>query len=327
MSLFGGLRVRIDPWDVNYGTELPLELSEEAVAEEVRLDVELHPDDWTALPPRSGTRPGKLIFIDGVRRIEVRLIIRDGDAICYGAFGSFAVGSVSVKEGTATFGELRTSHVAAIGSGRSLIAPIVVSDGLTYDPFASDSAEPDAPLRVIQDRMRKAEEDLGRELADEDDALVVADGPLTFETAVRGGAVGYIKRLFKLYLPDRMLPLLSSLPVGHRSPLFALRSSRRFARYAWFLRLATPRAGDSELCGITRLEVSELIGSERARSLADATAAMLPRFVPGRGRDPRSPQNLLPIGALEAQLRRRLGDPRLIRRRIEALIAREDRHV
>ena len=67
------------------------------------------------------------------------------------------------------------------------------------------------------------------------------------------------------------------------------------------------------------------MGVEAARRLADATAALLPRFVPRRWRDPRSPQNLLPIGALEGSLRRHLGDARLIRRYVETLIAMEAR--
>jgi hypothetical protein len=58
-----------------------------------------------------------------------------------------------------------------------------------------------------------------------------------------------------------------------------------------------------------------------ARQLADETATRLPAFVPSRARDPRAPQNLLPIGALEQHLRHRLGDARLIRRKIAQLIA------
>ena len=60
--------------------------------------------------------------------------------------------------------------------------------------------------------------------------------------------------------------------------------------------------------------------------VADATASCLPRLAPSPGRDPRAPQNLLPIGALEGALRRRLGDARLVRRHIEALVAREIVH-
>jgi hypothetical protein len=87
--------------------------------------------------------------------------------------------------------------------------------------------------------------------------------------------------------------------------------------------LAPPQLGDSELAGIVRLEVSEAVGLDVAKRLADASAAVLPRFVPKRWRDPRSPQNLLPIGALETSLRRHMGDSRLIRRHIETLIASE----
>jgi len=120
--------------------------------------------------------------------------------------------------------------------------------------------------------------------------------------------------------------LLARLRAGERTPLFALRSSRRFVRFSWFVRLAPPELGDSELAGIARLEVAEAVGIEAARRLADASAAILPRFVPGRWRDPRSPQNLLPIGALERTLRRYMGDGRLLRRHIETLIATEARY-
>jgi hypothetical protein len=164
--------------------------------------------------------------------------------------------------------------------------------------------------------MRLAEERLARRLADLSDTLVVTDGPLGFGETVRGNAVGYVKRIFELYVERALLSVLASLPTGWRSPLFALTAPARFARYSWFLRLAAPHAGDSDLAGLVRLEVPASVGVDAARRLADATAAVLPRFAPGRGRDPRAPQNLLPIGALEAHLRREMGDPRLIRRHV-----------
>jgi hypothetical protein len=175
--------------------------------------------------------------------------------------------------------------------------------------------------------MRREEERLGRDLASIEGALVIADGPLTFEEASRAAVLGYIKRIFRLYLPRERLDLLAQLKAGERTPLFALRSSRRFVRFSWFVRLAPPERGDSELAGIARLEISETVGIDAARRLANASAAILPRFVPGRWRDPRSPQNLLPIGALEASLRRYMGDGRLVRRHIETLIAAEARGV
>jgi hypothetical protein len=321
MGLFGDLDIRLDPWDVDYGAELQLE-PDEVPAEDVALDVELPPGAWKPLTPPPIGVP-RLVFVDGVRRIEARLVVRHGDRVAHGAFGSFAVGSVLVADGGAACDEVRVDRVVATGSGEAIPTPVRVDPVLTYRPVSTAEPSPDGPLRKIQEEMRIAEERLARDLAAREPGLVVVDGPLTFGEPGGGAAVGYIKRLFRLYLPPENLALLASLPPGARTPLFGLRSTRRFARYSWFLRLARPQAADSDLAGIVRLEVSESVGQEGAQRLADATAGALPAFAPARARDPRAPQNLLPIGALEAQLRRRLGDARLARRRIESLIARE----
>jgi uncharacterized protein len=324
MGIFGGLRVQLDPWQVDYGTELPLDnFGESAPDEAVALDVELAAGEWRPVQPSGATLPSQLVFVDGVRRIEARLIIRRQTRLCHGAFGSHAVGAVAIANSTASHSEPRIGRLIVIGSGEALGNPVTVSDGLVYYPVSTLDTDPDAPLRTIQERMRLAEERLGRDLVGTEDTLVVADGPLTFEEATRGAVLGYVKRIFKLYLPSEHLDLLARLRAGERTPLFALRSSRRFVRFSWFLRLAPPQLGDSELAGIVRLEVSEVVGLDVAQRLADASAAVLPRFVPGRWRDPRSPQNLLPIGALEASLRRNMGDARLIRRHIQTLIASE----
>jgi hypothetical protein len=323
-SIFGDLEVRLDPWHADYGAEIALEAAEETTpAESLSLDVELAPDDWQAIAPVTDVGAPNLVFVDGVRRIEARLIVRSGGRLCYGAFGSYAVGSVTVANRAASYTALEVGRVVVIGTGESLIEPVTVAPALVYRPLSTVLTDPDGPLRAIQDEMRAAEEQLGRELSDTDGTLVVIDGPLTFEQRMRGGAVGYVKRLFKLYVPSEKLDLIAELKAGQRTPIFALRSSRRFARYSWFLRLVPPGPGDSRLSGIVRLEVAETVGAATARRLADATALMLPQFAPNRWSDPRSPQNLLPIGALEFQLRRHLGDVRLVRRHIETLIAQE----
>jgi uncharacterized protein len=261
-----------------------------------------------------------------VRRIEARVLARREGRVIHGAFGSFGVGCVEVSGGAAVCGEAEIHRVLALDSGVALPEAIEVGPALRYRSVGAAESDPDAPLRRIQDEMRLCEERRARALADQDGVLVVADGPLTFGGPLRGGAVGFIKRLFKLYLDAALLPVLAKLPPGGRTPLFALAGQQRFSRYSWFLRLAGLQPGDSDLAGIVRLEVSDSVGLEGARRLADATAILLPRFAPTRGRDPRAPQNLLPIGALEQHLRRRLGDPRVIRRRLSTLIATEAGH-
>jgi hypothetical protein len=211
-----------------------------------------------------------------------------------------------------------------LGSGQRLPQDVAVRPNLIYAARSAKEVEPDAPLRTIQANMRRAEFRLARRLTDLADTLVVTDGQLG--AGGKGNAVGLIKRISELYLPNCLLPVLTRLPAGTRTPLFAIRAkNQHFDRLAWFLRLAPVFPGESELHGLVRLEVAESVGAA-ARFLADLTAVVLPRFAPPRGRDPRSPQNLLPIGALEQQLRHALGDQRLVRRWIQALVAREATH-
>jgi hypothetical protein len=322
-TVFGDLQIRLDPWEADYGSEIPLEVVEEEGDQDVVLDIEVPAEAWRPIEAHGTEMPADLVFVDGVRRIEARLIVRRAEKVCHGGFGSFAVGAATIKDNAATAGEPIVGRVLAIGSGESVAELIPVAPALTYRPVSTTSREADGPLRAIHNEMRLAEERLARHAAQADGTLVVMDGPLSFEEATPGGAVGYIKRVIKLYVPADRFALLACLPPGARTPLFALRSTRRFARYSWFLRLAAPHRGDSELTGIVRLEVSEALGVDAARRLADATSIVLPRFASRRGRDPRAPQNLLPIGAMEFLLRRRLGDARLARRHIETLIARE----
>jgi hypothetical protein len=66
MSLFGELRVRLDPWQVDYGTELPFEDVEEGLAEAVDIAVELPVAEWRPVTPGETYGPARLVFVDGV---------------------------------------------------------------------------------------------------------------------------------------------------------------------------------------------------------------------------------------------------------------------
>lgn len=325
-SLFGLFQVRVDPWDVDYGSETPLSpLDDEPEKEDVVLDVEVPADRWAPQDPGPVSVPARLCFIDGVRRLETRLLVSHEGRFLHGGFGSFAVGCVEARPGRACFGEYDLGREVVLGSEARLPQDVAVRADLVYEAKSAKEVEPDAALRTIQADMRRAELRLARRLADQAGTLVVTDGPLGAEG--KGQAVGLIKRISELYLPGCLVPVLMRLPAGTRTPLFGIQGeSRRFARIAWFLRLASVLPGESELHGLVRLEVAAAAGREGARLLADLTAVLLPRFAPPRARDPRSPQNLLPIGALEQRLRHALGDPCLVRRWIETLVAREATH-
>lgn len=320
MSIFGGLDLRLDPWHVDYGTEVSLSgvPDDTSVSD---LSVEIEAAAWRPLVPSSqALLPARIVFIDGVRRIEARALARIGERLVHGAFGTFAVGSSVAEGGHARWGTERVERIIALSGGMSLPGVLDVWPGATYRPVSSAADDADAPLRRLQEEMRLAESTLGRESSAAGGTLVVADGPLRFNDQ-RGAAVGYVKRFFQRH--DVPLTALAALPPGARSPLFAI-TGQGFSRYSWFVRLAPRGPADFDLAGLARLEVSDAVGLAAARGLADGTALRLPAFAPTRTRDPRAPQNLLPIGALESRLRRLMGDPILARRRIETFLARPE---
>ncbi len=323
-SIFAGMSLRLLAWEAEYGPELPLDAP--ATDDVVDLAVEQPADAWRAITPPAHLRPPRTVFVDGVRRIDTRLLASRAGETFHGLFGSYAVGTARVMPGHAQLDAHVVARRVVLGSGKSLTRPVTLGPSLVFEPLSAEGTEPDAPLRALQTDMRKAEEGLAREATRAGDALVVVDGPLSFEGTPGDQVVGYVKRIHDIYLPSEKRPFLAALPAGARTPLFALTASKRFARYAWFLRLAPPRVGDADLVGLARLECVTSIGVDAARTLADATTALLPGLAPSRGRDPRSPQNLMPIGAIETSLRRWLGDARVIRSQLERAIVLEAMH-
>jgi len=137
----------------------------------------------------------------------------------------------------------------------------------------------------------------------------VIDGPLRGRTHL-DRAVGYIKTHHTTYLPDAQAAVVGSLKPGQRSPAFTMGTSWR--RHSWYLQL--DRAEGVPWSGVVRLECSADVPAESVTALADLTARVLPPLASTPHKDPRAPQNLVPIGGLERQLRHRLGDQHLLYR-------------
>jgi len=70
--------------------------------------------------------------------------------------------------------------------------------------------------------------------------------------------------------------------------------------------------------GVVRLECSADLPLPEVTRLGDLTARLLPPLASVPHKDPRAPQNLVPIGGLERQLRRRLGDQHVLYRALRA---------
>ena len=326
VGAFPGFDVRIDPWAVEYGSETPTEFQADEEAVELDPSVEQPAEAWAPVRPLFNGPIPELAVVDGVRRMEARLVVSTDGRTLHGALGAYGVGVVHCGDGHASFGEEVRGRLLIFGSGHMPPSAVAVSPGLVYEPRSVAEEDPDAPLRGLHREMRMVEEQFARRLADDARTLVLADGPLSIGDNTPGRVVGFVKRLFKLYLGPEHLPVLRALTCGTRTPVFLIRSAGRFARYSWFIRIASRLIVESDLTGLVRLEVSEGIGIAEAIRLADMTTSVIPRFVPSRSRDPRAPQNLVPIGALEQHLRRGLGDTRLIHRRLATLLAREISH-
>ena len=241
--VFGDYRVRIDPWEVDYGDQTPLESLNDRPTEQVDHEVEVPDDAWKAIvPPARGSLRDRVVFIDGVRRLDARVQVRQDEDLIFGGFGSHAVGAAIMRDSAAAFGEIRVFRSMVLGAGRCLPSPVKVRDDLVYRAKSTPRTEADGPLRHIQNAMRTAEAAMAADLCDAD-TLVIVDGPLSFVPERPEQAVGYIKRLHDLYLPSRFLPLLATLPAGSRTPLFAIRGDRSgFSRYSWFQRLSDHRS-------------------------------------------------------------------------------------
>lgn len=310
------IRLRLDPWPGDYDGALQIdELQEDQSAD---VDTTVEANSWTTIPPGDDCRPSKLAFIDGVRRIDARIVgEKPNGQIVYGMFGSIAVGTVLVDENKARIDRVVLRRYLVLGNNWSA-DPEAFQIGnalVTFEPYSAADSGPTGPMLALQNQMR-TEEALLAESIESTAARVFADGPLTYFSGLRQGTIGIIKRLYQPYIASSQFALLAQLQPGDRTPIFAILDGK-YDRYAWYLRLARGRALDYGAAGIVRLEVRTGIGIEEAIKSANMSAACLPAFASDPARDPRSPQNLLPVGALELELRRRLGDTLAIRRGIE----------
>lgn len=315
------IRLRLDPWPAEY--ESPFQIDEFQDDADVNVDTAAEGVEWRAMKPAGEKQPELICFVDGVRRVEARIILDDGSGrIIRGLFGSVAVGAVRVEESRASFYGINVRRYLVSGSGISLETEslVVGSSELIFEPYSVPDTSPQAPLLGLQNLMRNEEAEIAVRLSD-GSAFVLADGPLTYFTAFNLSTVGIIKRLFKPYLPAASFVLVQQLKIGERTPVFAI-TDTKYDRFSWYLRIGAPRVMDHEVAGVLRLEVRSGVGLARAVELADLSAGCLPAFAGDSFRDPRSPQNLLPVGSLEHELRHRLGDSMSIRRAIEEKLFR-----
>jgi hypothetical protein len=325
------MRFAVESWAPEFGASTEGDLG--TTSQEIDAGIEVPESAWAPRTPVTSTLPARILFVDGVRRVDARVWIDDARTAHPALCASIGAGAVCVEGGRASLLDARVVR-GVFAHGVDLEA-IETSCG-TYDACPVAGTTPEALVIALQDRMAALEAEVtvaagaGRDAAGADtamgidaagvgaaDTVVVVDGPLRGRGHV-AGAVGYVKTQHTNYLVAPCDAVIGRLAAGQRTPLFSIGGP--FPRMSWYLRLPGPVT--HALAGVVRCEVDHDDDVGRVAQLADQVSALLPRFASAPHKDPRAPQNLYPIAGLERALRRRLGDPALLERSLRVAAAR-----
>lgn len=293
--------VYVEGWGPSYGVSALLDDdadpdSQSTIVEDggnlsVHLGVSASPDSTIA-------------FVDGIRRTEGFLSFADpetGEPV-RGVAGAYGVGAAVFRPGQAgEYAHLMTKRLVVACAGHTVeVGP--VSGGWNWVSASTEGAGVEHGEALILEQMRHGEAMLARDLA-EAGVLTIIDGNLNYVRSIEGSFIGCVKTHRRSYLQAEDRARVARLGAGERTSLFTVREDC----YACYLRLSARGPHHAAWHGIVRIEVPQSIGKAAAIRLADLAAGTLPRFAGVEGRDPRAPQNLQPIGALERRLRQLLG--------------------
>ncbi len=318
-------RLYVDAWDPAYGASLegaggadgPVAPS----TAQVDPDVELPAAAWRPLDPDpAACCPDVVLLVDGVRRIDAGLWTAEDDGASYaGLAASYAAGVVrcDLRRGAAELAGARVKRglFTASPSAQDVVAGSVRYELHRVGGTGEASKLPaavQAPLTALEIEVSAAAREVGHDGAD----LLVVDGPLRNRRQLPR-TIGYVKTQHSQYLPAALNQVVTALRGGQRSPVFGLGTA--WGGWSWYLRL--PGTSGAPWAGVVRVECSPDLTAGQAVELAGLSQATLPRFASSAYKDPRAPQNLVPIAGLERRLRALLGDARLLHRALTAATA------
>jgi hypothetical protein len=313
----------VDAWDPSYGSSFEGSDGGEGPASassaQVDTDVEVPAAEWAPIDVSSAVRRPDVVFlVDGVRRNDAGLWTAEEDGTSYaGLAASYAAGVVrcDLARGAA---ELVGARVARGLFTASPSAADVQAGSVRYEVHrVSGTGEASKLPAAVQGPLTALEIDISSMAREGGADLLVVDGPLRNRRQLPR-TIGYVKTQQKQYLPAALTAVVTSLKPAQRTPVFHLGTV--WGGWSWYLRL--PGASGAPWSGIVRVECSPDLTPAEAVELADISAATLPRFASSAYKDPRAPQNLVPIAGLERRLRGLLGDARVLHRALTLATAR-----
>ncbi len=307
----GVVQLRYDEWEADFGGSLMADDERHPTAQ-VDAEAEVPQEEWRGIVPDATTNvPEVACFVDGVRRIEARVwMTYAGGNTELGICASYASGVVQCDRRA----EIARTVVRRAYFGRSGVPDIRTPHGIYA---ARPVAEPDTQtlVKAPQEEMRALEAGIAREHLKDSGAsasrICVLDGSLRGGDRTPG-VLGYIKTHHVHYLEDRLREIAGALKPGERTPVFLIQTG--WTRFSWYLHVG--KEVGFPWAGVVRCEAWTTGGVDAARSFADASAKLLPRYASEPHREARAPQNLYPIAGLEHQLRHRLGNLEVVKRNL-----------
>lgn len=339
------MRLRLDPWEAEYNTAYHAASIDDNNNPPID-NPDIEHSEWIRVKPEKTEKQldslshihKEIIFIDGSRRIEARGRLEDESGQSpFVALGTYAIGAVkccAFHSKAAEFIDIEKEvNIRSINRLLTVSSDGVYNDfkiegipnknigELNYEVSIAETNDSDSVVVELQNRMLAREADLAQELQKKyPDALIVRDG-LRRGKSQSKDVVGYVKTIHKLRPNLEQLNIIRQLEQGERSPIYGITDGAKSSNLEWFLRLRDPAPYLYSLAGIVRVQATPDMDIEEAAELADWLCYKLPRFSTRQHQDPRAPQQLLPIRALEAEMRRQMGHPQIVRRRIMQHVA------
>ncbi|MFI5888582.1 hypothetical protein ACIA5D_00520 [Actinoplanes sp. NPDC051513] len=316
-------KMYVDTWDPSYGSSFEGGGDDGPASQssaQVDTDVEVPAAEWAPIDVARGRNPPGVVFlVDGVRRNDAGLWTAEEDGTSYaGLAASFAAGVVRCDLGRGA-AELVSAQVGRGLFTASPSAGDVQAGSVRYEVHrVSGTGEASKLPAAVQPSLTALEIEISSMARDGDgEDLLVVDGPLRNRRQLPR-TIGYVKTQQKQYLPAALTAVVTALKPGQRTPVFHLGTV--WGGWSWYLRL--PGGSGAPWSGIVRVECSPDLTPEQAIELAELSGVTLPRFASSAYKDPRAPQNLVPIAGLERRLRGMLGDARVLHRALTLATAR-----
>ena len=304
------MRIALEPWGSDYASQAIDGFEEDNSSVQASAE-QVEEGPWEPKTPSLDFPPQEIAVVDGALRVDYFASVIEGEQYSPALFCSYAAGAAVLSE-KVEITETQVHRLFIVGnnlSGQDI--PIKAGNVSEVPILYKGISSSEQPRNVLMKKMRQTEAEVVEKLAGPE-KLILADGNLTL---IRSSSpvVGVIKDIQRLYLSPQKASILEELKPRQRTPLI---QRQGYEVFTCFFRLSEPGPLQHILSGLVRLEIKTELGVSKASQILDQACVRIFGIASHAPKDPRAPQNLVPIGGLERKLRHKLGDLQIVRRGI-----------